>query len=93
MREIKTAVITGANGFIGINLVRRLLKENIHIYAFVMEEEPLKEDLFNPLVTVVRCNLEAIDYNSVDRKLVDYRNESLTFFRKACSLADKNVYE
>ena len=34
-----------------------------------------------------------IDYNSVDRKLVDYRNESLTFFRKACSLADKNVYE
>ncbi len=66
MREIKTAVITGANGFIGINLVRRLLKENIHIYAFVMEEEPLKEDLFNPLVTVVRCNLEAIDYNSVD---------------------------
>lgn len=30
-----------------------------------------------------------INYNIVDNKLVNYREESLNFFRKACALADK----
>lgn len=33
--------------------------------------------------------LTEIDYETVDNKLLEYRRESLAFFREACSLADK----
>ena len=64
---MKTAVVTGANGFIGVNLIKRLLMENIHIYAFVLENEELKQELSGcDGVSIIRCNLENPDISSID---------------------------
>ena len=54
-----TALITGANGFIGRNLIARLLKEKIRIYAIVLPEESVSDCLLNENVTIVRRNLES----------------------------------
>ena len=53
-----TALITGANGFIGRNLITRLLKERVRIYAVVLPEESVSDCLSNENVTIVRGNLE-----------------------------------
>lgn len=53
-----TALITGANGFIGRNLITRLLKERVRIYAVVLPEESVSDCLSNKNVTIVRGNLE-----------------------------------
>ncbi|MBR0099034.1 MAG: NAD(P)-dependent oxidoreductase [Treponema sp.] len=53
-----TALITGANGFIGRNLITRLLKEGIRIYAVVLPEESVSDCLLSENVTIVRENLE-----------------------------------
>lgn len=54
-----TALITGANGFIGRNLIARLLKEKVRIYAIVLPEESVSDGLQNENVTIVRGNLES----------------------------------
>lgn len=64
---MKTAIITGANGFIGTNLIKRLTQEGIYIYAFINKSELLKEKLSkNPNVKVLRCNLEELSKNQFD---------------------------
>ena len=55
---MKTALVSGANGFIGRNLINRLLKGNICIYALILPEEVPSEILQNSLVSIVRCDLE-----------------------------------
>lgn len=63
---MQSAIITGANGFIGINLIKRLLRENIHVYALVLENEVLKQEFSNfNEVTVIRCNLENPDISGI----------------------------
>lgn len=54
-----TALITGDNGFIGRNLIARLLKEKVRIYAIVLPEESVSDGLQNENVTIVRGNLES----------------------------------
>lgn len=64
---MKTAIVTGANGFIGTNLIKRLTQEGIYVYAFINESELLKENLSkNPKVNVLRCNLEKSSKNQFD---------------------------
>lgn len=64
---MKSAIVTGANGFIGINLIKRLLKENIHIYALVLENENLKQELLDcNEISVIRCNLENPDVSGIE---------------------------
>lgn len=49
---MKKAVITGAGGFIGRNLTRRLLQENVQVYGIDIEaaqERILREDGVTPL--------------------------------------------
>lgn len=53
-----TALITGANGFIGRNLTTRLLKERVRIYAVVLPEESVSDCLLSKNVTIIRGNLE-----------------------------------
>ncbi|WP_024467882.1 NAD-dependent epimerase/dehydratase family protein [Treponema pedis] len=64
---MKSVVVTGSNGFIGINLIKRLLKENIHIYAFVSGKEKINDNLKdNDLITIVPCNLETFSIFDID---------------------------
>lgn len=64
---MKNVIVTGANGFIGTNLINRLLKENIQIYAFLLENEKPKDALLkNPLVKIIRCNLENLRPNEIE---------------------------
>ena len=67
----KCAVVTGANGFIGRNLVISLLKKDYFVYAIVTEEESLK-DLCGASLKQVKlffedyCKLTSIIDRSVD---------------------------
>ena len=63
---MKTALISGANGFIGRNLIKRLLRDNIQVYALVLKNETPAEVLNNELVSVVPCDLENSDFSDID---------------------------
>ena len=58
---MKHAIVTGATGFIGRNLVRELINEGINVTA-VVREISMKTDYFmdHPLVTLLVCPLTAI---------------------------------
>ena len=43
MRDIKTAFITGAGGFIGRHLVEQLLAEGVAVTALMMPGEPVPQ--------------------------------------------------
>lgn len=60
------AVVTGANGFIGTNLIKRLLLDNVHVYALILDSEKPNDVLENSLVTVIHCNLEQGKMESID---------------------------
>lgn len=63
---MKKAIVTGANGFIGSNLIKRLLQEKIAIYAFILESETPKDFLVNnPLVKIIKCDLENINFQEI----------------------------
>lgn len=58
---MKIVVITGANGFIGRNLIRRLLKEECYIYAVDISH---KESIFtgNKNIELIECSLDNISH-------------------------------
>ncbi|MBR6199848.1 MAG: NAD(P)-dependent oxidoreductase [Spirochaetales bacterium] len=62
---MKNVLISGANGFIGRNLIQRLVSDNIHIYALVLPEEKLSEIFHNSEVTVIKCDLEKDDSKEI----------------------------
>lgn len=51
---MKTAIVTGANGFIGSNLVKKLIKENVEVIAIDLEENDKNID---PRARFVGCDL------------------------------------
>ena len=57
----RTAVVTGASGFIGAALVERLVRAGIEVYAIVRRGCERKAQLENPLATIVECDLSEYD--------------------------------
>lgn len=53
---MKTAIITGANGFIGRAILRILVKHNVKVYAVVRKKESLKEFYHCSLVSIVESD-------------------------------------
>lgn len=54
---MKSAVLTGASGFIGKALLNRLLQEGYHVYAIVRNKEKLK-DISSSDLTIIELMLE-----------------------------------
>lgn len=64
---MKTVLISGANGFIGNNLIRRLLKENIQIYALIQPGDTPRELLkSNHSISLVYCDLESENFFDIN---------------------------
>lgn len=59
-REMKNVLVTGADGFIGRNLVKSLLGHNVRVYAIVYPGNNVYEDIHNELLCV-----KAIDLNFI----------------------------
>ncbi|MBR5404983.1 MAG: NAD-dependent epimerase/dehydratase family protein [Oscillospiraceae bacterium] len=61
-REIRSAVITGPTGAIGTALCRRLLREDIKVYAAVRPGSPRTANLpQHPLLRVIPCDITALN--------------------------------
>ena len=59
---MKRAIVTGANGFIGSNLVNELLSHDIEVIAVVRNEESDIQSLpENKKLKVVYCELKVIE--------------------------------
>ncbi len=58
---MRKAVVTGANGFIGSNLVRGLCEQNYYVYAVVKDQNENVDNLpKTPYVEVLYCELDQI---------------------------------
>lgn len=61
--EIKSAVITGATGMIGLALIRCCIEKNIRVYAFCRKDSPkIKRIPKHNLVRIVECDLGELIY-------------------------------
>ena len=56
---MKTAFVTGANGFLGRNLIAKLIEEKVHVYALVLEGEIPSDILQSEFVSILYGNLES----------------------------------
>jgi len=58
---MKTAVVTGASGFIGRALVRELVKNNYYVYALVRRRTQ-KNDSGDPNIRFITCDLSDLSH-------------------------------
>ena len=63
---MKNVIIVGANGFLGSNLTKRLIEQNINVYAVVNQSIDRVDAINSPRLNIVRsldelCNFE-VDY-------------------------------
>jgi nucleoside-diphosphate-sugar epimerase len=63
---MKTALVSGANGFIGQHMVAELLRRNVEVYAVVTDEKAFS-DLKNPHLHVITAFFA--DYPSLHEKI------------------------
>ena len=68
---MKKYIITGAAGFLGMNLVERLLREeNVHIYAVVRPNSPHNARLIeSERLTLVPADLS--EYGHLDERIAE----------------------
>ena len=64
---MKTAVVTGAFGFIGRVLTRKLLAEGWQVWAVVLDRKPMKELLLQEGLTCIEADFSI--YSKLDRAL------------------------
>ena len=86
----KTAIVTGANGFVGHHLVRLLLKYEYKIYAIIRNE---KEDISNICalenVEIIYCDMEEV--NHLPEKIKDRNIEYVYHLAWAGSSGDQRM--
>lgn len=58
---MKNVVVTGASGFIGMELCRHLAKHKINTYAVTRSRAKLKEFAQNPFVNIIECDMANIE--------------------------------
>lgn len=66
---MKKAIVTGATGFIGYNLVKVLKEENIEIIALVRKNSKSVEKLCDEKIRVVECDM--LDYKDLPSLIID----------------------
>ncbi len=68
---MKKVIVTGASGFVGRNLIRQLIKEDVEVYA-VVRNPAFKEFDGCSNVHLIFCELENIDKLSEDLSGIDF---------------------
>ncbi len=59
---MKSAIVTGANGFIGTALVRELTAHGVHVFAVIKDaNENINSIISLPGVNIVYCNMDEIE--------------------------------
>lgn len=77
MRPVKTAIVTGANGFIGGHLTNFLSSRGIKVYAIVKDgDSDIQRIKQSPIVHIIYCNLKDI---AVLPELIDDREIDVCF--------------
>lgn len=71
VKEKKNILVTGATGFIGKNLIKKLKESNVHIIIVVRNEEKAKKlgDLSD--ITIITCEFEKIESLSTKLQQLD----------------------
>lgn len=72
---MEKAVVTGANGFIGANLIEELLSKNFIVYAIINKNrDSISQILPNQNLIIVPCSLSEIDnlINLIDDRSINY---------------------
>lgn len=91
MTSIKNVFVTGANGFIGANLTRRLLSENYEVGILKRENSDLSK-IRDLLPGLKAYNGDVRDYTSVAAALSDFRPDAVlhlvTYYRIEHTAAD-----
>lgn len=64
---MKNIIITGANGFLGSNFVRKMAVKGINVYAFVKSKQGIKLKE-NENITIIECPM--IEYTSFDYNII-----------------------
>lgn len=74
---MKNVIITGANGFLGSNLVKNLASNRIHVYAFVRNKQSVKlKD--NENITIIECPMN--EYEHFDCNIIKEPIDALYHF-------------
>jgi len=60
---MKSAIVTGANGFVGSNLVEKLSKNGVQVYAFVRDKRESKRLIDCNNITIIECKMN--EYKSI----------------------------
>ena len=60
-KSMKTAIVTGANSFIGMKITRALLSRNVEVYGIVRNQDSLRDLMDNPKLHVVEADFVSYD--------------------------------
>lgn len=66
---MKKVIVTGASGFIGKALVKRLLKDNVEVWAIVRNKDKLSDLKNNNRLKIIVANFE--EYLDLERKITE----------------------
>ena len=90
---MKKVIVTGANGFIGTNLLKELSKHNLDIFAIIKDEQENIDNIKDIKgVKIVYCELEQI--NTLSSKITDRDIDCLIHLAWAGSFGnDRANYE
>lgn len=84
---MKKVIITGANGFIGCNLVQEMLKNNYYVYAIVRDKSLAKQKIkMDSRIYLIECDMNYYE------KLLDYpelKNISIILHFAWAGVSDK----
>ena len=62
---MKKVIVTGANGFLGSYLVRRLIDEDIFVYALIRNSSDKLNDISNDKICIIR-DIEEVGEDNID---------------------------
>ena len=64
---MKKVIVTGASGFIGKALVKRLLKDNVEVWAIVRDKKKLDNIEITPKLKIIESELK--EYKNLEGKI------------------------
>lgn len=64
---MKKVIVTGASGFIGKALVKRLLKDNVEVWAIVRDRKKLDNIEITPKLKIIESELK--EYKNLEGKI------------------------
>ncbi len=67
---MKNVIVTGANGFVGSNLVNKLAEKEIHVFALVRDKATCKINN-NKYITIIQCKMD--EYKEAEKIFEDIK--------------------